>query len=198
MVKRLLLLAVVITQVGIAHAAEAPGAGVFNILSFPASLGEPLLADADVAFISDGFQLRGCKVIRSSGNEVADNQACMTLSFRASSKPTKGTAAVWITPPVTGHYVPAKAANAGPPVTTDHYPSMSLQNSEQGTVVVRVDVAVDGLITACTVAGSSGYSRLDDAARRNICRKLKVIPATLDGEPVASINMTRVTFYVGE
>lgn len=180
-------------------AAEAkPGAGIFNILSIPADLGEPQKSDADVAFISDGFVLRGCKVIRSSGDDLADQQACKTLSFRAASKPTKGTAPVWIAPTIIGSYVAARAKNSQPPVTTDHYPSESLRKSEQGTVIVRVDVDSSGAITRCDVAASSGFTRLDDAARQGTCRRLKLVPAMLDANAVASINLTRVTFYLGE
>lgn len=195
-VPRLMLFALPISLVAAATASgsDAPAARLFSILSIPASMGEPVRADADVAFISDGFRLGGCKVIRSSGDTSADSQACKTLSYRAASKPTQGKAPVWITPTVPGNYVPA---NASAPVTASDYPTQSLRFGEQGTVIVRVDVGADGAVTGCAVAASSGYSRLDAAARRNICRKLNLLPATMDGKPVASINLTRVTFYVG-
>ena len=196
-VSGLMLFALPVALSATASATDGSGVRLFSILSIPASIGEPVRADADVAFISDGFRLGGCKVIRSSGDTTADNQACKTLSYRAASKPTQGTAPVWITPAVSGNYVPARASNSAPPVMPSDYPTQSLRFGEQGTVIVRVDVGADGAVTECAVAASSGYSRLDDAARRNICRKLNLSPATLDGKPVASINLTRVTFYVG-
>lgn len=198
-VPRLMLFALPISLVAAAtaSASDAPATRLFSILSIPASMGEPVRADADVAFISDGFRLGGCKVIRSSGDLVADSQACKTLSYRAASKPTQGKAPVWITPPVRGNYVPPRAPNPAAPVTASDYPTRSLRFGEQGTVIVRVDVGADGAVTGCAVAASSGYSRLDDAARRNICGKLNLLPATMDGKPIASINLTRVTFYLG-
>jgi TonB family protein len=183
----------------LSSAAAANGSvGEPFLLSIPASIGEPRKANADVAFISDGFALRGCKVIRSSGDTIADAQACKTLTYKLASKPSKGTAPVWISAPVPASYIPAGLASNAPLVGPDDYPSQSIKLAEQGTVIVRIDIGADATIMRCEVVDSSGFQRLDDAARRSICRRLKPTAATLDGVPVASINLARATFYIGE
>lgn len=53
------LLAIALVAHSGAIAKERTGTAIFNILSIPANLGEPSKADADVAYISDGLQLRG-------------------------------------------------------------------------------------------------------------------------------------------
>jgi protein TonB len=45
------------------------------------------------------------------------------------------------------------------------YPAMSKRLGEQGKTVVRVLIGVDGLPKKASVRNSSGYERLDEAAR---------------------------------
>jgi protein TonB len=45
------------------------------------------------------------------------------------------------------------------------YPEQSLRRAESGTAVIEIDTALDGRIVAARVASSSGYARLDAAAR---------------------------------
>jgi protein TonB len=169
-------------------------------LSIPATAPEPIKSDAEVEFVSDGYFLRdfNCQVTRSSGSLEADKQACRTVIFRAASKPVKAIAPVWLADPVPEGYVAPQSLSSNPPATPSDYPSQSLDKGEQGTVVVRVVVGADGKIGDCSVASSSGYGRIDNAAKLKLCRKLKVTPATLDGTAVASVNFTQVAFYAGE
>lgn len=167
-------------------------------LSVPMGAAEPLIARADVQFVSNGYYLepRYCVVTKSSGSELADRQACLTVNFRRASKPVNASAPVWIAD-AHPNFVPPLSSSKKPPVTTNDYPSKSLNKGEQGTAVVRLIVGVDGKPRDCSTAASSGYPALDYAAQTTLCRKLKLHPATLDGTPVESINYTQVEFYQG-
>jgi protein TonB len=53
---------------------------------------------------------------------------------------------------------------------------------EEGTVSLRFLVGVDGKVMQSEVAKSSGYKRLDEAARGGLA-KCQFKPATVDGKP---------------
>ncbi len=63
------------------------------------------------------------------------------------------------------------------------YPNMSRRLRETGTVELRVRVSIAGLPMDVTVAKSSGYARLDDAALSAV-RKWKFDPAQRGGAAV--------------
>ncbi|HRE17577.1 MAG TPA: energy transducer TonB, partial [Rhodocyclaceae bacterium] len=65
----------------------------------------------------------------------------------------------------------AYLANPPPP-----YPGMSRRLNETGRVLLRVKVSPEGLPTDIDIAQSSGYPRLDEAAREAV-RGWKFIPA---------------------
>lgn len=50
------------------------------------------------------------------------------------------------------------------------YPPLSRRLGEQGKVVVRVLIKADGTAAEATVVSSSGYERLDEAARQTVLR----------------------------
>ena len=64
------------------------------------------------------------------------------------------------------------------------YPPTSRDNGEEGTVTLRFIVQPDGSVSDIQMARSSGHSRLDFAAQRNL-RDTKVQPATCHGKPFA-------------
>jgi periplasmic protein TonB len=65
------------------------------------------------------------------------------------------------------------------------YPAGSVQNGEQGTVVLLIHVSPSGQPGAVDVLRSSGYLLLDNAARDAVTR-WRFLPAVKDGQPVAS------------
>ncbi|WP_090043922.1 energy transducer TonB [Limnohabitans sp. 2KL-27] len=88
---------------------------------------------------------------------------------------------------------PAPAAPAIAPVRTTagvniaqcdkpDYPAASRRMEEEGTVGLRFLVGVDGKVIQSEVAKSSGYKRLDEAARAGLA-KCQFKPATVDGKP---------------
>ncbi len=62
------------------------------------------------------------------------------------------------------------------------YPSVSRRNEEQGVVVLRFLVAPNGSVIKSEVKSSSGFERLDEAARQalSLC---SFKPGTADGQP---------------
>ena len=64
------------------------------------------------------------------------------------------------------------------------YPPTSRNYGEEGTVTLRFIVQPDGSVSDIQMARSSGHSRLDFAAQRNL-RDTKFQPATCHGKPFA-------------
>ena len=62
------------------------------------------------------------------------------------------------------------------------YPSASRRLEEEGTVSLRFLVGTDGKVIQAEVEKSSGYKRLDEAARAGLSR-CAFKPATVDGKP---------------
>jgi periplasmic protein TonB len=94
------------------------------------------------------------------------------------------------TPPAA---VPTAPARASAPVRTaagvnmgqcdkPEYPSASRRMDEEGTVALRFLVGVDGKVIQSEVEKSSGYKRLDEAARTGLS-KCQFRPAMVDGQP---------------
>jgi protein TonB len=73
------------------------------------------------------------------------------------------------------------------------YPAASRRLSEEGRVVVRVDVDAAGRASAWNVAGGSGFARLD-AAAACVIRRLEFNPARRDGAAVAASAMLPIVF----
>ena len=80
-----------------------------------------------------------------------------------------------------------------PPV----YPEESRIAHEQGTVIVHVDVTAGGNPSRVEILRSSGYFRLDDAARRAI-QHWRFRPALFAGIPVASQVEIPVRFNLSD
>lgn len=74
------------------------------------------------------------------------------------------------------------------------YPAASQRNGEEGTVIVRVVIAPDGRVTGASIARSSGFARLDDAALRRALAKWRFVPAMDDGVAIEATRDVPVTF----
>jgi protein TonB len=62
------------------------------------------------------------------------------------------------------------------------YPSASRRMEEEGTVSLRFLIGPDGNVIQSEIEKSSGYKRLDEAARAGLSR-CQFRPATVDGKP---------------
>ena len=75
------------------------------------------------------------------------------------------------------------------------YPSTSRKLEEQGTVLLRFLVDVNGTVTDSAIAQSSGFKRLDEAARAALS-KCQFKPATSDGQPVQEWATLKYTWQL--
>ncbi|SEP86234.1 outer membrane transport energization protein TonB (TC 2.C.1.1.1) [Solimonas aquatica] len=92
--------------------------------------------------------------------------------------------------PVTAKTAPVvKAKNCREP----EYPSISQRLNETGSVVLQLLVGVDGRVSDAKIENSSGYPRLDEAAKRalSLC---KFTPGTENGQAVPMWAQLKYTF----
>ena len=114
----------------------------------------------------------------------------------AAPAPANAIAAVSATPQPVAPVVPTVTAPVAPPAPPvrvaavvnsancekPDYPSASRRLEEEGTVSLRFLVGVDGKVIQAEVEKSSGFKRLDEAARAGLSR-CAFKPATVDGKP---------------
>ncbi len=75
------------------------------------------------------------------------------------------------------------------------YPIESRRKREQGTVVLALTLGLDGAVESLTIARSSGFSRLDDAARDAV-RKWRWRPMIQQGQPVKVKGVVEIPFVL--
>ncbi|WP_194743329.1 energy transducer TonB [Thermaurantiacus tibetensis] len=81
-------------------------------------------------------------------------------------------------------------------VGTEDYPAASLRACEQGAVAVQVVVGTDGRVKSCSIAQSSGYSRLDERTCEVAQRRWRYNPGKENGQPVEMALVQRVRWVV--
>jgi TonB family protein len=84
------------------------------------------------------------------------------------------------TPPVE---TPVRVDPEHPIRIGENYPALSRKKGEQGLSVVRIEVDVDGIVRATQLVFTSGFAHLDQASLDTFAGA-RMIPATIDGEPV--------------
>ncbi len=110
----------------------------------------------------------------------------------AAPTPVNAIAAVSNTPQPVAPPSPMPVAAAAPVVTAavisasscekPEYPSASKRLEEEGTVTLKFLVGADGKVIESAVEKSSGFRRLDEAARAGLS-KCQFKPGTVDGKP---------------
>jgi len=83
--------------------------------------------------------------------------------------------------------------NAAQSCEKPQYPAASRRAEEEGTVVLKFLIGVDGKVVDSQVEASSGSRRLDEAARAAMA-KCQFKPATTDGKPEQSWASIRYTW----
>ena len=73
------------------------------------------------------------------------------------------------------------------------YPSASRRLEEEGTVTLKFLIGVDGKVLQADIEKSSGFVRLDEAAR-NALAKCQFRPGTVDGKPEQSWASIKYTW----
>lgn len=76
------------------------------------------------------------------------------------------------------------------------YPAVSFRLGEQGEVIVRVLIEIDGTASQAQIAVSSGFSRLDQAALRT-ARGWRYVPGRQAGVPQAMWFDVPIRFVIG-
>ena len=177
-------------------AIAAPDENDSMILAFPASAGEAAQAEATVAFVSNGYVRGPCKVVRSSGDQVADGQACRTTSFYKSDTPLYALTSVWIAPEFEGSFAAPILRNPRQVSDANAYPTADLRAGNQGTTSVKLTLDVEGKVTDCTIAQSSGYASLDRVTCKQV-RRGKYDAALLNAKPTPAIVYTVMSWGAG-
>lgn len=75
------------------------------------------------------------------------------------------------------------------------YPIESRRKHEQGTVVLALTLGIDGAVKEISIARSSGFARLDEAAREAV-RRWRWAPITRNGEPVMVRGVVEIPFVL--
>jgi len=75
------------------------------------------------------------------------------------------------------------------------YPVESRRKHEQGTVVLSLTLGTDGAVSSISIARSSGFSRLDDAALRAV-RKWRWSPTFRGGQAVMVKGQVEIPFVL--
>lgn len=75
------------------------------------------------------------------------------------------------------------------------YPPLSKRLGEQGKVMLRVLIAADGTVQSASLARSSGFNRLDDAAMAAVL-KWRFVPGKRDGVAQAMWHQIPVNFVL--
>jgi protein TonB len=118
---------------------------------------------------------------------AANAIAAVSATPQPPSPPTPTSPTVKSEPVRTGAVV--NSANCEKP----EYPSASRRMEEEGTVSLRFLIGVDGKVIQSEIEKSSGYKRLDEAARAGLSR-CQFRPATVDGKPEQAWASMRYTW----
>lgn len=114
------------------------------------------------------------------------------ITVVTTSKPT--TPPPVVAPPASTPTVrTAPIINAAHSCDKPEYPAASKRLEEEGTVVVSFLIDIDGRVVDSKVEKTSGYDRLDQAAR-NALGKCKFKPGTVDGKPEQSWASIKYTW----
>lgn len=111
---------------------------------------------------SGSFQKRSSAQLSQDNQRSQDNQM---------ARPTKTASAIAASHQSTGSLATITEANYRAAYLDNpapRYPPMSRRLREEGTVLLRVTVSETGMPLAVKISRSSGYSRLDDAARQTV------------------------------
>ncbi|AOA73084.1 energy transducer TonB [Stenotrophomonas rhizophila] len=108
----------------------------------------------------------------------------------ASDVQTPTLAPVEPTPAASGDGAQLQYRTAPPP----SYPIAAIRAGEQGTVTLRVQVDADGKPTSVSIERSSGSRALDHAARQQVLRNWRFVPAQVNGQAVPAVGLVPVSF----
>ncbi|MEN4952402.1 TonB family protein [Stenotrophomonas sp. TWI819] len=74
------------------------------------------------------------------------------------------------------------------------YPVAAIRLGQQGTVLLRIRVDTEGNPLSVSIEKSSGSRVLDQAARQQVLRRWRFVPAIVDGQTVAADGLVPIDF----
>ena len=158
----------------------------------------PVVKQADPVIVDHQFKIDVVKPILDYDDTPATEKAVQQPSGGdagpAGGTATGGDATVEPIKPPAGI---TRSASIDPRYRADFeapYPAASRRMGEEGTVLVRVVVGIDGRVVRAVVARSSGFERLDTAALKQALAKWRFVPALSDGRAVEAEREIPVTF----
>ena len=89
------------------------------------------------------------------------------------------------------------ALGYGSGTKTVAYPRDAIQKRQEGTVMLRVKIGIDGAPLEAVVEKSSGYMSLDRAAREAVM-KWRFTPGTRNGQPFIAWGLVPISFKLNE
>ena len=147
---------------------------------------EPQLQQADPVVSKNEAELKSPKLSNAgsssesnavnTANHNGPNASNSSLNGRGSSSATTGGGSGNDIVPAT--HIGGHLNNPRPPL-----PRLSLEKDEQGSVGLRVQVSAEGRAMSVVVSKSSGFPRLDRAAKTAV-EKYRFRPATRGGVPI--------------
>jgi TonB family protein len=154
-----------------------------------------LLAAATLEVVSEGESPDPYKTC-PNGTRVLLTKPCVERE-KASSLPTPPPP-VFTSPPIRSFQsYPKPRNNPGDWVTTNDYPTRSLQQEEEGVTSFRLEISPDGRVNLCTITSSSGSASLDAATCTNVTRRARFVPALdHDGHPIIGYYSNRVSWLI--
>jgi protein TonB len=100
-------------------------------------------------------------------------------------------------PPPPVRSVPPRSAsgNLQGLITSNDYPAQAIENEEQGTVTVSLQIGSNGRVTGCSTTGSSGSRTLDSTTCRILTSRARFTPARdSQGNPTSGTFSQRITW----
>lgn len=107
------------------------------------------------------------------------------------AEPTAALSVDAVAPPSSSGPAGELQYRSAPPPT---YPVAALRAGQQGTVTLRVEVDAQGVPTAVSVEQSSGSRALDLAARQQVLKHWRFVPALRDGTAVPAVGRVPISF----
>lgn len=119
--------------------------------------------------------------------DVIDIDPILPIPGEPTTGPTNLSSGITPIPPAPPikRTIPALSRSALKP----DYPAPAIRAQEEGVTTLALCISSQGRVMTASVAGSSGYSRLDDAALKWV-RTQRFNPATENGAPVATCSHT--------
>ena len=185
------LLAVVLLGAGSAPAVAQQGPPTLYIgpIDYPAGVA-PIDRERRVGvryIINTDGRITDCTVVRSSGEQLLDDESCRIVRERARFRAQRdGTSArmnfVWRSETSTEFPIvrgaPLPLVSIVWLIRDNDYPEEARRRNEEGTVTIAVTVGMNGMSQGCTIVGSSGSPSLDRRTCEIVNARAMFLPAS--------------------